>query len=454
MGRPVSKRHSRVRLPSWIVAAICAIASGPIARPQEAIEVAEVGLSFELPLIEQLTPKEDDEPAVLRRWTSKLAGKTVRLCVWLNKSYLIDHEGPEYYLDAFTRMRDGWSIKLAERVDVKGSFGRFGYAEFARGALTGPGDPPIRRSRFLLAFMVERGACAIQLDVDGETSPEETDAMRTALTRSVLVDGTPADSKWTDAEARARWERDVPPEVREDPMVPPIRTAHYIVFTNAINGALFGKKMEENWSRIRATFPFEEKEARRLLPVFVFKNKVQYDAFSKFMDSGMEGVSKGHASKDYYATWYESPNDPIHIHEATHQLFFKRLRLHGDSWFAEGVAEYMSSSRSSRNVLANLVADGRAVPLRDFMKIPTLITHGDGSGTGPSAASEHYSQAALLIEFLRDSKTMKAKFPAFLDRLGRMQGEPLSAVDAALKETLEMSIDELDKAFTAYCKKR
>jgi hypothetical protein len=431
-----------------------AIGSSRLACAQEAIEVAEVGLSFELPFISELKSREDDAPFVLRRWTGKLDDKAVRLCVWLNPNYDTTYQGPEHYIDGFARTGDGWSLQLVERVDIPGAFGLNNYAEFARGTLCGPGDPPIRRSRFLLAFMVQRGACAIALDVEGDTSPDETETLRDALTRSVLVEGKPRDSRWTDAEAKERWEKDVPPEVRRDSMLPPMRTTHYIVLTNAVGGALFGKKMEENYSRIRATFPFEERKTRRLLPVFVFKSKDQYDAFSKFVKSGMENVSKGHASKDYYATWYESPNDPVHIHEATHQIFFNRLRLYGDSWFKEGVAEYMSSSTSSRNVLANLVADGRAVPLREFMKIPTLLLHGGGSNTGPSAASEHYSQAALLIEFLRDSKQMKTKFPAFLDRLGRMRGEPTSTVDAAIKNTLGTSINELDSAFTAYCKKR
>ena len=28
--------------------------------------------------------------------------------------------------------------------------------------------------------------------------------------------------------------------------------------------------------------------------------------------------------KNFYATWYEAPKDPVHIHELTHQLFKNR----------------------------------------------------------------------------------------------------------------------------------
>jgi hypothetical protein len=68
-------------------------------------------------------------------------------------------------------------------------------------------------------------------------------------------------------------------------------------------------------------FPFTEVAWQRLMPVFLFKDFDGYVAFGK--KQGMEDVAdtKGHAWKDYYATYYDSPNDPVHIHEATHHGF-------------------------------------------------------------------------------------------------------------------------------------
>ena len=57
------------------------------------------------------------------------------------------------------------------------------------------------------------------------------------------------------------------------------------------------------------------------MPVFLFKTPDDYYAFYvKKHGVTLEEAkrSAGHASADYYATWYESPTDPTHInYEAT-----------------------------------------------------------------------------------------------------------------------------------------
>src|SRR6185295_14355607 len=131
-------------------------------------------------------------------------------------------------------------------------------------------------------------------------------------------------------------------KVRKDPLKPVDRSAHYVVMTNSSSGEPFAKKMEENCAKILAAFPFAERKGRRLMPVFLFRSKAQYDDFCSAIGAGVGGAAKGHASKDYYATWFESPNDPIHLHEATHQLFRNRFGLpSGGSWFQEGLAEFV-----------------------------------------------------------------------------------------------------------------
>ena len=75
-------------------------------------------------------------------------------------------------------------------------------------------------------------------------------------------------------------------------------------------------------------------EARE--PVMGFCTKEQYVDFparNTRMSPLKAAQPKGHAYKDYYATWYESPNDPVHIHEATHQILSNRPELPGGgSW--------------------------------------------------------------------------------------------------------------------------
>ena len=104
-----------------------------------------------------------------------------------------------------------------------------------------------------------------------------------------------------------------------------------------------------------ASFDVEEVEGRKLMPVFLFRTPEQYYAYySKRAGIPLDKArrSKGHAWLDYYATWYEAPNDPVHIHEATHQIFGNRLNLSGGgSWLQEGVAE------DRVNVTGNTVVD-------------------------------------------------------------------------------------------------
>jgi hypothetical protein len=183
------------------------------------------------------------------------------------------------------------------------------------------------------------------------------------------------------------------------------------------------------------------------MPVFLFRSKEQYDDFCATMKAGVGGASKGHAWKDYYATWYESPNDPVHIHEATHQIFRNRLGLSGGgSWFQEGLAEYMCTRRDDRNVLAQNVAKGKATHLKEFVQIPQLIAG--------ASAEQNYLEAALLIEFLRESKETKEKFAAFVEKVGQAQRGSLSQIETALHDSLGVSLDQLDQDFTKYCVKR
>jgi hypothetical protein len=258
----------------------------------------------------------------------------------------------------------------------------------------------------------------------------------------------PCDPRWSDAEVKERWERDVPLKARKDPMRPADRTAHYLIMTNSAGGALFAKKMEENYEKIRAVFPFSEGEGSRLMPVFLFRSKEDYLAFCEQMHAGGPG-SKGHAYRDYYATWYESPNDPVHIHEATHQILFNRLGLSGGgSWFQEGLAEYMSTHRDDRNAMAQCVAKGKAKHMKEFIAIPVLLSGGQ------TEAHDNYIEASLLIEFLRESDPTKAKFPVFLEKVGSARRSSLPEVEKAIETSLGWSIDQLDEAFAKYCIKR
>ncbi len=159
--------------------------------------------------------------------------------------------------------------------------------------------------------------------------------------------------------------------------------------------------MEENDAKVQAAYPFKDRKFQRLLPIFLFRSKEGYDEFCLAHAKNFAGISGGFAHDDFYATSCESPNDPTHLHEATHQIMFNRIGLRGGgSWFQEGLAE-----------------------------------------------------------FLRDSPQTKEHFRDVLDEIGSIprssvkNGNPIP-IEKALKSTLDWSIDDLEREFTQYCVER
>jgi hypothetical protein len=423
----------------------------PCAAAQGVLDVPEAHLKFTMPPIEKASLAQSGDPACVRRLHGLFHGKriTVEVHVLPIRKYgfsepaeVIDQREKDFAEQAHE------TLAFSERTELTGSFGALTYAELAVGSLAGgdKSDPP--ETVAMLTWMVDEAACAIEISLAPVGTADDVKELHDALTKGVVVEGKPRDPRWSDAEATARWERDVPEKARKNPLKPPLRTAHYIVLTNSAGGALFGKKMEENYEKIRATFPFPERKGRRLMPIFLFRSKDEYLDFCTQMHAGGPG-SKGHAYKDYYATWYESPNDPVHIHEATHQIFKNRLGLNGGgSWFQEGLAEYMCTRREERNVMAQSVAKGKARHLKQFLAIERLLS---GSQT---EAQDNYIEASLLIEFLRESKETKGKFMDFVEKVGSAPRGSMSEIEKAIHASLGWSIDEFDAAFTKYCVKR
>ena len=219
----------------------------------------------------------------------------------------------------------------------------------------------------------------------------------------------------------------------------------------------YAKQLEKNYKIIAKTFPFAEVEGRRLMPIFLFRTRENYIAFGMKKGDTREKAEKsgGHAWKDYYATWYEAPGDPVHIHECTHQVFGNRLRLDGGgSWYQEGVAVYIETSENDRNEVARLVKKGEHTPLRELVQLRSLLHSSVDDIRGGSKAADNYRLAGLLIEFLRESKFGKGKFEEFLYTVGNLPRGNVELIDAAFQDLYGVSIDELDAEWQKYCKKR
>ncbi|NOT30962.1 MAG: hypothetical protein HOP15_10990 [Planctomycetes bacterium] len=415
--------------------------------------IAELALTLTLPPLDGLSP------AGANRWRGQLGASQVEIALRTLPSETYDFAEPESVLD---HGPSAWSKPEWQRNDpgtrraLAGPFGYASYAVYERTELQRRDDGTRVGLRFLLGGLLKEVGYWITL----EASPPPTSAGEAQLveflTHGIVYDGEVREHRWSEDEAYTRWLRDAPAEAREDYKV--IRTAHYLVLTNSDGGKAFAKKMEECHAAILAVYPFDDVPGRRLLPVFLFRTADQYfDFYARIAEIPREDAerSKGHAWRDYYATWYEAPGDPVHVHEATHQIFANRLGLGGGgSWFQEGVAEYMSSKSGERSAAAGQVKRGQHVALAQFLAIPSLLMSSDKEAPGGDQAGDHYKQAAVLIEFLRESKWAGDKFPAFLTRIGRLPSGKLGPLEEALAELYGVDLAGLEQRWAEYCKKR
>lgn len=414
----------------------------------------ELGLTLTLPALDGLSE------AGSNRWRGRLGSSQVeiRLETLSNKTFSCAEPG-----DVLDRGPSHWSSPEharnapATRHAIEGPFGHASYAVWERMALhPRDGGAPVGL-RFLLGGLLAEVGYWITVEASPPPGPEAEQELFAFLSSGIVYAGTVRDHRWSDADAVERWRRDAPPSSHSK-FEKPIRTAHYIVLTDSSGGKNFAAKMEECHAAIRKVYTFDEVSSRLLLPVFLFRTADEYfEFYANIANLPLEQAmrSKGHAWRDYYATWYDAPGDPVHIHEATHQIFSNRLGLGGGgSWFQEGVAEYMSSKRGDRSAVAGLVKKRAHVPLAEFVAIPSLLMSGDPDAPGGDVAGQNYAQAALLIEFVRESKWAKERFPDFLLRIGHLaRGEP-AAIEAAIEDLYAVDLAGLEERWIEYCTKR
>jgi hypothetical protein len=264
-------------------------------------------------------------------------------------------------------------------------------------------------------------------------------------------------AEWTDDEVDQRWRADAPKKVQEDRKLQVVRTDHYLIMTVVGKGTAseFGKKMEENYEFIRSIYPFDDVEGQRLLPIYYFQESGEYFDFlvGKIGWTREEAErSGGVASGDWYATYHQATTAPVHVHEATHQIFKNRLMLPGGgSWFQEGVAEYMSSSENDLNELKRLAKKDEHTPFRQFLVVPSLLMSNDGARvTGESNAGLAYSQAAAIIEYVRHSKETRERFLPWIHAVGRTARGDLPSIEVATIKTLGFDVDGLEARWKEY----
>jgi hypothetical protein len=300
--------------------------------------------------------------------------------------------------------------------------------------------------------------------IEIEANPPLNDAGKERLERffaeGIKYSGPVGDPRWTDEELKARWQRQAPDKVLEDSKLLIVRTKHYVILTNLKKGTArgFGKKIDLAYEAIREIYPFEDIEGQRLLPIFYFVTSDQYFKWCvKNLGWTMEAArrSGGVASGDVYCTYHQATNAPVHIHEATHQVFKNRLRLGGGgSWFQEGVAEYMSSAPNDLGAMKGIAKRKKHVALRTFVTIESMLYSADPNGKGGGSTSGgNYMQAACVVEFVRHGK-YKDKFQEYIHAMGRVPRSDLDAIEKELRRLFGRDVDGFNDDFQEYWSKR
>ena len=418
----------------------------------------EAGYTVQPPPLVELEVLTGTNDQLRAHWRGRWGEHEVDVSLFRIPSEQFGLASPEDVLDLVqSNVQQGGRPFFFEHVEVRD--GAYGYAPYAS---VGWGDVRTaegERYSTLLSFTSLLDGSAYSLEASCTPAVDESIATDIVdwLEKAVSFDGPEWNYKWSDEEAEQRWAEAMPSIPLKDLEV--VRSKHYIIITNSSGKKLFSKKMEECYKEIRKLFPFPEAKKRRLMPVFLLRTPQQYHEFCQTV-AGMSAEkarnTAGHAWRDYYATWYEAPNDPVHIHEATHQIFGNRLRLGGaGSWFQEGVAEYVETRKNQRNDAARMVKKERHRRIPDFVRVPSLIGEsGDQDIKGGSEAGNLYKQAALFIEFLRESKFGKKKFDEFLHSVGRVRRNDTAAIAEVVMRVYEVDLERLDELFVEYCKKR
>lgn len=438
----------------------------PAAAPGTTKDFPDLGLTITLPAsfgeVKELPDKSDQ---LRQRWTAKLGSVELDIELWVMPVEGFGFEEPEDVMDTLLyNLRDPKrgdpDFAFEEQHLLAGPFGVSSYASLARGALRDKDGTKETGTRYLLGGLLEKYGYSLEVLAAPQPGAEGNKAIQDFLAHGLAFRGAKREPKWTDAEAKARWQRDVPEKLAKE-LEQVVRTAHYIILTNSGGrgaGEKFGEQMEKNYAAIKKVFPFEDAVERRLMPIFLFTNPDDYyEFFARQFKTDVEEArkSKGVAYGDWYATYFDAKTDPVHIHEGTHQVFKNRLRLPGGgSWFQEGVAEYMCSAKNDLNVAARTVAKNRHTALADFVKIRSLLFSAKEDVKGGNEAAGHYQLAAVLIEFLHDSKFGKDKFQDFVHAVGLVPANSRAAIERVVKSVYGTDLAGLEKQWIEYCKHR
>ncbi len=430
------------------------------AAPQELV-LANLGLTLNLPELADFEEGRMGGEQIQGSWTGMLGEHELEIRVWGLPVADFGFGEPE---EVTTLIREN----LERRGDNEYVFqsrtlmdGNYGYAPY--GAL----ETADRREGtddvaelFVFGGLLREYGYSIEIEVTPEPKDEVRETILEFFKNGVIYDGDVRNAEWTEDEIEERWRAEFPEDLLDE-RIRVIRTDHYIIVGDSSGAKAFAKQMEKNYDTIQEQFGFEEVEGRRLMPVFLFRNRDDYVSYMVKATGGSmtreaAARSAGFAYKDFYATTYDSPKDTVHVHESTHQIFRNRLQLGGGgSWFQESTAEFMESvvdnSAKARieNYGKNASKKGEFTPFREFFQLSSLLY----SNQDQEAAGDAYTQAATIMWFVLRSKATRDKAEDYLYGIGSQGRGDIDAIERELRRVFGVDVEGFEQLYLEYWKR-
>ncbi|GEM_PF-2903467 len=244
-----------------------------------------------------------------------------------------------------------------------------------------------------------------------------------------------------------------PGRVRAD--IRELSTAHYRLWTDAApSGArkLLAFLEREFTPLIQERIgPFDRDLGHPDLTIFLHRTRNGYllAALRSGIPREQAEAMDGHAWDRFYSTWYAGPRDPIHIHEATHQVMAAVYGLDGGGpWLQEGIAQWVESRFSRldpRRLARNLLRRSRAPDFDEMLRAKSFLHR---NRRGLVGSKDLYELASSLLAFLREKRP--EAFPDFLLETGILPDTRKKLCEEAIEHSLGWDMDELEARWKAW----
>ena len=222
---------------------------------------------------------------------------------------------------------------------------------------------------------------------------------------------------------------------------------HYVIFTNGpVTTKKFKISLEKLYNFVRKYYPYVNET--KPLKCYIFKSTEEYYNYSeKIRHFKGARATAGHATSEYYATFYQSPTAAVVFHEATHQIVMGVCDVwSGGSWFQEGTAVFIERLMTGLNPSAgqkSKVRYDRYYPLSRLADIPSLLSDGNNG-------ERNYAQAGSIVDFMVRGR-FKKQFPKYMEYLRKHPGSRgAKGAAESVKAVYDMTLEEFDREWMKY----